>query len=374
VESSDNVVTAPPSSDPRATVRAPHARAHLDWVTWLRVLAILGVVSIHNAAANASLPQARSTIRGTFGIVVDVAFIFAVPLFVMVSGALLLDPRGWTTSGQFVRKRALRLVPPLIFWHVFYIGFTGLLAGELPDGWTALRQVVTGRTAAHLYFFWIVLGLALVAPVLIPWIAQSSRREWLLGGLVATAVPVLAATTTVLRRDPMTFVHTAWTWWIPYLGVFILGWALRGVVLAGARLVGATAAVLGLLVLVTWQWRNPEVPPLLNTLAPVNYYGPSVLLLTVLIFLVGQSTIRHTGALAALTRPGVLRLLNPLGAATMGIFGLHVAILTLVTRAQWFGPAVTSAPLLVARGAAVLVLTCAIVLPLRRVPFVRRVL
>src|SRR5690606_33800093 len=107
-------------------------RESLDWVTHLRVLAILGVVSIHNAAPNASAPGARDTFVGNLAIALDLAFIFAVPLFVMLSGTLLLDRRGFTTSGAFLRRRALRIVPPLVFWHAFYVVLDGLLSGEWP--------------------------------------------------------------------------------------------------------------------------------------------------------------------------------------------------------------------------------------------------
>ena len=62
------------------------------------------------------------------------------------------------------------------------------------------------------------------------------------------------------------------------------------------------------------------------------------------------------------------------GAASLGLYGLHVAVLTWVIRGEWFGPAATSVPLLLIRYAAVTALTCAVVLPLRRVPWLRRVL
>lgn len=352
----------------------PAAREPLEWVTWLRVVAILGVVSIHNAAPNASAPGARETFVGTLAIALDLAFIFAVPLFVMLSGTLLLDPRGFTTSGAFIRRRALRVVPPLVFWHAFYVVLNGTLSGDWPSPAELARDVVTGKVAVHLYFFWIVLGLALLTPVLVHWVRATGRREWLVGGLFATTVPVLTAVTTTLREEPMTFVHTAWTWWIPYLGVFILGWALRGVILRGPALLVAAAATTALVVLIVWQWRNPAAPDWLQTIAPVNYYGPTVTLLTVLVFLVGRAALPRHGSRQRPTRATPRRVVNELGAATLGIFALHLAILQLMIEWESFGPAATAAPLLLLRYAAVLALTIAIVLPLRRVPYIRAVL
>lgn len=353
-------------------------REQLRWVTGLRVLAILGVVSIHNAAPNASDPDARQTAVGNLAIALDLAFIFAVPLFVMVSGALLLDPERFRSSGQFLRKRTARLLPPIVFWHVFYVVLNGQLSGEWPDPAELTRRVMTGQVAVHLYFFWIVLGLAVLAPVLVHWIAQTTRREWLVGGLIAVGVPVLTAVTTTLRGEEMTFVHTAWTWWVPYLGVFILGWALRGIVLAGPARVGAVALTVVLVVDVVWRWRNPSAPDWLQTIAPVNYYGPTVTLLTVLVFLLGQSLrgLRRGRSGRSDERPLRRRMgwVDEIGAATLGIFALHLAVLQLVIEWEWFGPGPTTVPLLIVRYAVVLAITVAIVLPLRRVPYVRAVL
>ena len=372
-EGAPTSATAPAGGRPRPTPPGA-AREQLDWVTWARVLAILGVVSIHNAAPNAAAPDARDSVAGTVAIALDLGFVEVVPLFVMVSGALLLDPHRFRSSGQFLRHRAWRLIPPLVFWNVFYVVLDGLLTGRWRDPVELVRDAVTGRIAVHLYFFWIVLGLALLTPVVVRWVAVTGRREWLAGGLLAASIPVLTTTTTGLREEPMTFVHTAWTWWIPYAGAFVLGWALRGVVLRGGRLAAAALLGAGLTVLVAWQWRNPAAPEWLQTLAPVNYYGPTVLLLTVAAFLVAQGALRADGPLHALVSPGVMRLVAPVGAATLGVFGLHLAVLRLAIEWEWFGPGATTVPLLLARYVVVVAVTLAVVLPLRRVPWVRAVL
>ena len=75
-----------------------------------------------------------------------------------------------------------------------------------------------------------------------------------------------------------------------------------------------------------------------------------------------------------LTGPRVMRLAQPVGAATLGIFGLHFLILSMATRTGVLGQPETTWPMLLLRFAVVSVLTTAIVLPLRRVPVVRRVL
>lgn len=183
----------------------------------------------------------------------------------------------------------------------------------------------------------------------------------------------LSTATLGWRGAPATFVDSAWTWWIPYLGVFILGWALRGVVLRGAGLWCAAGGAVGLGALLAWQWRNPEAPSWLVTLAPTSYYGASVILYSVLVFLVFQGMFRAGGPMGVLLRPGPSRWARTLGDATLGVFALHLTVLLFVLEMPVIGGGneASRALFLLARVVMVSVLTYGLVLLLRRVPVVR---
>ena len=124
---------------------------------------------------------------------------------------------------------------------------TSSLFTDRPTDFRTLAQLVlTGRLWTALYFLWIVLGLALVTPLLVPWIASATRRAQIAAGLALAAVPALTVLTVPVRTDvlwkaDMSWVETPWTWWIPYLGYYVLGFALRDVVLRGWRLLLAAA-------------------------------------------------------------------------------------------------------------------------------------
>lgn len=345
------------------------------WISWLRFVAICGVITIHTVGSTAVADGARDSRAGILAILLDIGAIFTVPVFVMLSGAVSLDPAKYSTPSGFLGKRLSRLVPAIVAWHLFYWAFKNLY---LDAGWSpeeVLRRTLTGDLATALYFFWIVLGLSVISPVLITWIASATRRQVVVTGLVAASLPVLTTFTLPLRGGPM-WIETPWTWWIFYLGLYILGWGLRDVVLRGAPLLLTTVLTLALGVGLAWQWRNPEAPTWLQV-APVNYYGVSVQLYAVLVFLVAHSLIRHDGVLSVLTRTGPARLGRTLGDATLGVFALHIAVLTIVVQevpvigGDW---AATSSEQMVARVATVIVVTYAIVLVLRRVPGVRRIL
>ena len=345
------------------------------WISWLRVLAISGVVAIHTVGYTAVLPDARSKPFGLLAIIMDIGAIWAVPLFVMVSGALLLDPTRYRGAGDFLRRRALRLVPAIVFWHLFYVAFRFWYLDQEYTGGQLLRLVLNGDLFTGLYFFWIVLGLAVATPALVPWLREASRTQVLVGAALACAMPVLTISTIGLRGAAVAWVETPWTWWIFYLGVYLLGWGLRGVVLRGWWLALATVAAVVLTASLAWQWRNPAAPEWLQTLSPVSYYGLGVQAVAALLFLVAQGAVREGGVLRVLARGRLARAGGTLGAATLGVFALHLGLVQVSWRLPVVGgdPAVTSSELLVARWLVVLVTSFAVTLVLRRVPVVRQV-
>lgn len=347
----------------------------LAWVTWLRVVAIYGVVMIHTVGSTAGGPGSLTTVDGWVARALDLSFIWAVPVFVMLSGALSLDPTRFRGSGPYLRKRVWRLVPPVIVWNVVYLTYMSLTR----DGWwagarDALSKALLGQVAPHLYFLWIVLGLSLLTPVLVPWVARTGRREWLVAALLAYAVPVLSTWPLGTDGSRVGVVHVAWVWWLPYLGPYLMGWALRGVTLPRRWVLPSGAVILALMALVSWQWKNPAAPAWLEDWLGVHYYSTTVAVMSVLIVLVAQTVLVEGGGAGWLAGDRVMRLVTPIAGATMGIFALHFLVLLVVVDLGWVGEPVAPWPVLLLRFLVVAVVTTLAVLALRRVPYVRAVL
>lgn len=350
--------------------------ARTAWLSWLRVAAICGVVSIHTVGSNAAAPDARDTLRGQVALVLDFGAVFAVPVFVMASGAMLLDPRRYPGPGAFLRRRAGRLLPAMVFWHLWYAVLLIVVLDDPASPQELIGRALAGDLYTALYFFWIVFGLALLTPLLVPFVGEHGRRGTLVAGAIWCLIPVLTLATKGLRQSPVVFADSALTWWFPYVGLFLLGFGLRGVVVRRGLLVAAVATALAVAVLNAWQWRNPAAPGWLNTLTPVGYYSLSGIVFAVAVYLAAQSLVHPQGALRVLTRPRLARLGRTLGDATLGVYGLHLTVLLAVQRAGIGGegrlsPSTTD---LLLRLGLVLAVTWALVLLLRRVPLVRSVL
>src|SRR5699024_7663205 len=167
---------------------------------------------------------------------------------------------------------------------------------------------------------------------------------------------------------------SAWTWWVPYLGAYVMGWALRGVRLPRWAVPPAGVLTVALMALLTWQWENPSAPEWLQQWFPANYYSPTVAVLSCLVVLLAQTFVRPGGVAGMLSGPRVMRLAQPGAAATLGSFAMHYLVLITGVRLGVLGEPVTSWPVLLARFVIVSMVTTVLVLVLRRVPVVRRVL
>src|SRR6185437_15153955 len=82
------------------------------WIDIIRIIAIYFVVVIHNFASETPVPAWDNVIVRTI-------ISTSIPLFVIISGTLLLDKKESYTL--FFRKRVNKVVIPWIFWTCIYM-------------------------------------------------------------------------------------------------------------------------------------------------------------------------------------------------------------------------------------------------------------
>ena len=97
-----------------------------------------------------------------------------VPLFFMVSGALLLPVEN-SSSGSllFLQKRFSKILFPTLFWTFFYF-----FVGNQPiDLINILSIPFSPQGHIVLWFMYVLVGLYLIAPIISHWLRQSSEKE-----------------------------------------------------------------------------------------------------------------------------------------------------------------------------------------------------
>lgn len=336
---------------------------------------MLGVVAIHvvgEGVEDGTAPLGQDLLRA--------ALMAAVPVFVMMSGALNLAPSALRDgSTEFLRRRARRVLPALAIWSAFYmIVIRGMVLHEDMSADMSLELIVMGKPYVHLYFLIAIAGLYLMTPVLQAFLERDEgRRAWIVGGvasawMVLAMVPGQLAKAGVLVTSPMQ--ESAMTWSLLLTGYYVLGRAMI------VRPIPRTLAWAGLalapflVVLMTWVFPRSTVeqtdggPSAWALVLAPDYPSLPVLLYSVML-MAGLSSLLRNWRVGEATK----RWLRPLGEATFGIFLVHYAVLVLLRRVlpALDGPSTHSA---VAAWTLTVVISTLIAIIGRKIPGLRLIL
>ncbi len=101
-----------------------------------------------------------------------------VPLFVMISGVLLLPVR--TDMGTFYRRRLGHILVPLLFWSLltplFYRAY-GHAEGANAVYYIASFPLNFNYVTTPLWYLYMLAGLYLILPIVSAWVTQASRKD-----------------------------------------------------------------------------------------------------------------------------------------------------------------------------------------------------
>ncbi|WP_374949447.1 acyltransferase [Mucilaginibacter sp.] len=196
----------------------------ITWITNLRLLAMFAVVVLHTASP---LLMNYNGVRSSDWVAGDVynsVTRFAVPVFVMITGALLFN-REFEIFG-FYKKRIGRLIVPFLFWSLVYVGYQWYeeIIYFNGDAWAnvliVIRQLKTG-TYYHLWYIYLLIGLYLFIPFLGKFVRNATEREL----LYFLAIWFF---TTLISRPYLSYVNTAveLRYFSGYIGYLVLGYYL----------------------------------------------------------------------------------------------------------------------------------------------------
>lgn len=166
-------------------------KGNIGWIDCMRVMACFLVVFSHSC--DAFVAQFNND-YGTFlqGCALGSLVRPCVPLFVMMSGVLLLPIRG--TMAEFYSKRLKRLLVPLVFWslalplaYFFYLNYGVTSNSPFIDmslfTWDmTLRKLYTfvfnfNYDTTPLWYLYMLIGLYFIMPILSAWLKDATRKE-----------------------------------------------------------------------------------------------------------------------------------------------------------------------------------------------------
>ncbi len=145
-------------------VATPEVIIRKYWLDYLRVIAILAVITIHVTLYYFNKFKNIGIIDWWIADILSAASRFSVPLFVMISGAVLLG-RSFNIW-DFYKKRAIRLLPAVFFWNFLYIGFNFYKDRDFKELTWVLKFGLfeQGYAAGHLWYLSMFCCLMLFVP------------------------------------------------------------------------------------------------------------------------------------------------------------------------------------------------------------------
>lgn len=177
-------------------------KEHIVWMDVVRLIAMFTVVCCHSADPfnfyAGETPPNIDDIK-FWGAVYGAFLRPCVPLFVMLTGALLLPVKETDTYG-FYKKRISRVFWPFLIWSVIYNLFpwiTGILglppeiildffpysgeeatrqSLEVSMGYIGLMPFNFSLLDVHMWYIYLLIGLYLYMPIFSAWVEKASNR------------------------------------------------------------------------------------------------------------------------------------------------------------------------------------------------------
>lgn len=335
-------------------------------VDLVKTLAIVSVLLIHVSAPGLSGAEVGSP-RWLTCLFWDSISRMAVPLFLMASGALLLDPERPLPLRKLYGKNIPRLLIALLFWAACYKLFDLVLWGGI-DRWTleqSFKEVLLFKHEEHLYYLHIMLLVYAFLPLTRLLVQHGDRRLleyglglWFLLGILYPTVRTFWPFTL------LTGIPVQWRMNMTYasIGYTLLGWYLvkyRPCIRTGTSLLMLLA---GICVTFGGSWAQSAAAGKLDTHF-LEGMGVGV-------FLVALGSWGLCRSLR-LSGPAV-RVVTYISKASFCVFLTHIFFLKGLARLGFtaqMGPAILTVPLL---SALLLGCGCGVYALLSRIPGARR--
>jgi surface polysaccharide O-acyltransferase-like enzyme len=294
----------------------------LDWINSLRVLAMFMVVIIHTSSP-LIMGYGRVPVSDWFwGDFYNGLARFGVPVFVMITGALLLH-RDYEL-GDFLKKRLGRIITPFLFWSLVYVAYAWYNEDITftPDIWAdtkiVLHQLKYG-SYYHLWYVYMLIGLYFVIPVLSKFVRNASEKEIVYFLLVWLAVMLLAQPY-LSRFNPQIDLH----YFAGYIGYLVLGHylAFKEFPARSARIWSGLIFLLTLTIIVAGTYYMCQYTKAFSTLL-YEPLSPAIVLLSSSVFLFARFT-------AVKLPPALKKARDFISAYTFGIYLSHALLLDII--------------------------------------------
>jgi surface polysaccharide O-acyltransferase-like enzyme len=282
---------------------------------YLRIIAIFAVVFLHATAP--TLYNFNSDYHSWMvGNIFDSLVRWCVPVFIMVSGALLLNTNREEKLTTFFKKRAAKVVLPFIIWSLIYYFYRQMRNEDLLSIKDFTKDFLNNDVYFHLWFMYMILGLYLVTPIFRAFVQKSKAeiiRYFLMLWFLLSFLPIFNHFTSLDMPNYAKAVGQ-------YVGFFVLGYYLNTYgVNKRLRYVLYGLSIFGFLFTIVGTYFATLINGGQFDSIFYDYYRPNVILEAVGVYLFFQQMAKHK-------HPQPHKWLIRLSNATFGVYLLHPII------------------------------------------------
>lgn len=293
----------------------------------LRVISIVAVIVIH-CIATMVLSSPLGSRHWIAANIIDSAVRWSVPVFVMISGALLIKRDAFDRRLYFLKKKTGRIILAIAIWPVIYLVWNWSVTKTPPDMKSYAYNLLTGTPApGHLYFLFLIAGLYLLTPLISLYVSNVSKREV----LVTTAIILgLAATWDIMTifvpgQEGAQALNFA-TRGLPYIGYFMAGYVLKDLRASKPYLyLAGFVASVATLALITGAMSNSY--GIAKGVSFYSFVSLPVIVMSLCFFI----SVREYSQRIQNTIAPIQEKLAKLSAATFGVYLMHIIVLSAAT-------------------------------------------
>ena len=187
----------------------------------LRIVAIWGVVCLHISAPVVKRAPSINSLNWWIGNVANSYSRWSVPIFVMISGALILNNK-YKSIASFYQKRARRILVPILFWSIFYFVWEFIQGIQL-SAYQIVISIAMGVPYYHLWFLYMILGLYLITPFLSAFVKITDRKLLIFFIAIFYTFVLMQSCTDKIYGKNISVFTTYSIYFIPY---FLMGFSL----------------------------------------------------------------------------------------------------------------------------------------------------
>ena len=352
-------------------------RGRSVYIDLIRTVAMIGVLLLHASGQWLISSQEMSQLNHLELVhwgVVDVyqsVGVMGVPLFLMLTGALLLQPEKTDTLREFFKKRWARIGLPSLFWFAAYFVWD-FLVQDIPFSASAIVQGLLNGPYTQMWYLYVLIGLYFLTPIIRIFIAHADQtlvKYFVILWVLGVAIIPFFTLFTIFQLNSNVFALTG------YIGFFVLGTYLSTVEIRRSTL--SMLIILGIASTAISTYVLAAAVGGAEMYFFQQYFSPTIILASVTVFLL-LLTVKPPPVQKE-NRPSVVhKLIKVISENTLGIFFIHVMIMESIQNG-YFGFAINrttinsviEVPLLTA---IVLFVSLGIILLLKKIPYLNKLI